>query len=441
MIRNEESLRQLKSDLKKLGEEQVDSGVKSKQLTKLRELLDQKISRTDNQSESQLIEEIDAAKTKNAELTEKLKQKRQELNSMMIKRKSEIETLSKQLSESKESSAEEAEDAGSEKSGSVLKGADIKMSSLQNSISAELKEKQRLMQQIEKLESNKSEKSNIAEGSTKPQKSRASDSDLIDPRELSDAKSSQRFPNLSHENKAEMSERNSSTNGEPSITSASSYGKFSGVSKSNVKSPINQELDGEESSAIDEKSSRLGSEENEITFEKSEEQVHSRQVSKAPKEETDRSSVVDLNDLPLTSSKESKGGDPLGSIINMIKEKEKQIDKMHDSNNRVGQDGIDLDHLKREVETLRGSLPKGYEKKSAIYKHLAAPPDNSKLHGKGKRTEISAGSDQIRLVGVNVNKIIRYENEPSSSPESKALSVQSESRQTPSIESQYGSSE
>jgi len=68
-------------------------------MAKLRELLDQKSSWADQESgspdESKLVEEINAAKVKNAELTEKVLQKKEELSSLMTKRRTELERLEK----------------------------------------------------------------------------------------------------------------------------------------------------------------------------------------------------------------------------------------------------------------------------------------------------------------------------------------------------------
>jgi chromosome segregation ATPase len=137
----------------------LEGGAKAEKLAKLRDLLSAKSAEfldtsRGSKEESKLLQEIDAAKSKNAELSNKLKQKKQELSSMMTKRQSEIEELSKQVDESnndQDSDYDDGKEDNSLEQGSLRERLS-KLSALRGLISQEMKERNRLEQEIQRLE-------------------------------------------------------------------------------------------------------------------------------------------------------------------------------------------------------------------------------------------------------------------------------------------------
>jgi hypothetical protein len=761
--RNEEEIRQLRKEIKQLGEEQRNGEPKGEKLAKLRELLDQKSSTlADNESsspeDSQLKEEIESAKSKHAELSEKLKLKKQELSSMMTKRQEEIGHLSRQVSDQKESETEEDEGT-TEKSEGTLKERLSKLSSLRGLISVEMKERERLKQEIQRLEKGSSSKRNASKskgleetGSNKPsagnvtldkesapasgtesQQQELQNSELnskhdqLEPADSNESlqqstatgsknlapssKADERLKSSSHQKSVQnqpdertvssMVENESSVNGNmtsskvdqgtgkssshhtvasgnivqtsgklsspsektswrPNKESAPTSDKPSGsgstipssvqqksstsptspapgntsMKSSHVKSSGKDVTQGQSSSRAAEVEPATSSSKTVASFDPSKAQsavhtmtdkgaepsnrtayekyyepetsaatnkdssrhvpskssIHSKRTlpvepnseelsqSKAQqssqhrtgklssvfskqatsemslpegksatksKQETKKSSLSskktamgetshdsgkqipeaskhtigksptsfasqraveeesiqegrltrthqssektmskppsfnkktslspsNTKEAPSKARKEGHSskikahtdgsgqgvipeergfmiergmqlfGDPIDEILQMIGEKESQIEHLEDTNDFGNQRGISLDHMRKEVENLRSRLPKGYEKKLSNFEQYAERHDNSKLQSKGKSTRVTAGNDQLRLTGINVDKVILYEKE-STSPETQSqLSYNETHSHAISSVSQYASSD
>jgi len=142
-------MKELRKEIKNLGKKDMEGGGKEKQLAKLRHLFDHQSSqneRTESPHDPQLKREIDAAKAKKSELTDKIRQKKHELNTIMSKPPLRLGQLGEQENETRRSVESEG----------TLRERLSKLSSLRGLIADEIKERDRLSHEIKRLKKRKS---------------------------------------------------------------------------------------------------------------------------------------------------------------------------------------------------------------------------------------------------------------------------------------------
>ncbi len=154
--RNEGEVRQLKNEIKRLSQDYLKDGIKNptERVKKLREMVERKhyeIEKAGGHAgtadQARIMDEFDAAKSKNEELKEQLHRKKKEMNSLMNQRQTEIEELTKQVHKQTAEMSREPSDGG------TLKDRLDKLSKIRTLIDKEQDERQKLLQDISEIPS------------------------------------------------------------------------------------------------------------------------------------------------------------------------------------------------------------------------------------------------------------------------------------------------
>ncbi len=402
--RNEKEIQQLKSDISKLSKEYLKDGVSNpeERVQRLKELLEKKSQQLEKAKLSNisksgtsghpsstscaLVDEVEDAKRKNIELSEKFQQKKKDLNTLMNQRQSEIEQLTRQIEEQNvEMSKAEEPYEHKPLPGTLTERLD-KLKTLRGIITSELHEREKLIQEISRLQK-------------EPQE------DEVKPLEEEDHKKIQYNQNIDDIPKCVLDGMGPQSYHEHS-TGKSSKLKTKSQKDTTTVPTMQDDLEsekGEWSSRKPSKSKEASVQEKPPATVAGIEEAEKDEEIQVPSD-TSQPTVKPVKAGPDVATSQRKSA--VDYILEMIQEKENQLNNLT-APQLPPEKHEDLQKVKQELEELREQLPDDYERKVCHYQRGGKTPMVQMTTELNKQM-ILAGNDDINLVGKSYDKTMSY---------------------------------